>query len=173
MTVRGKPGKPTPGFPPFPPPLEIAPRFPHSHRFDDFFLYQSEAKQPPLRFNNLGWAKLNRRNGPSALAKRTRLIYRTARAEETSRTITTLFDGLGIRVLHRSHVDAAGTCARKVVALPEDEQEAIASLILASLADEAAWKKRFAEKRDGIRRMAREAVEEHARGETRPLDELL
>ena len=35
MPVRGKPGKPKPGFPPFPPPLEIAPRFPHSHSFDD------------------------------------------------------------------------------------------------------------------------------------------
>ena len=35
MTVRGKPGKPKSGFPPFPPPLEIASRFPHSHSFDD------------------------------------------------------------------------------------------------------------------------------------------
>jgi hypothetical protein len=33
----------------------------------------------------------------------------------------------------------------KVIALPQDEQDAIASQILASLADEAAWKKRFAE----------------------------
>ncbi len=32
----------------------------------------------------------------------------------------------------------------KVVALPQDEQDAIASQILASLADEDAWKKRFA-----------------------------
>jgi hypothetical protein len=35
----------------------------------------------------------------------------------------------------------------KVVALPPDEQDAIASQILASLADEEAWKRRFAEKR--------------------------
>jgi hypothetical protein len=34
MTVRGKPGKPKTGFPPFPPPLEIPEGFPHSHRFD-------------------------------------------------------------------------------------------------------------------------------------------
>jgi hypothetical protein len=34
MTVRGKPGKPTAGFPPFPPPLEIALRFPHSNSSD-------------------------------------------------------------------------------------------------------------------------------------------
>lgn len=57
--------------------------------------------------------------------------------------------------------------------LPEDEQDAIASQILASLADEEAWKTRFAEKRDVIRRMAQEALEEDARGETLPLDDLL
>ena len=60
----------------------------------------------------------------------------------------------------------------KVVALPQDEQDAIASQILASLADEDAWKSRFAEKRDVIRRMAR-ALEEDQRGETLPLDDLL
>ena len=47
----------------------------------------------------------------------------------------------------------------KVVALPPDEQDAIATQILASLADEEAWKKRFVEKRDVIRRMAQEALE--------------
>ena len=61
----------------------------------------------------------------------------------------------------------------KVAALPQDEQDAIASQILASLADEDAWKKRFAEKRDVIRRMAREALEEDERGETLPLHDLL
>jgi hypothetical protein len=61
----------------------------------------------------------------------------------------------------------------KVVALPPDEQDAIASQILASLADEETWKKRFDEKRDVIRRMAREALDEDESGETRPLDDLL
>jgi len=61
----------------------------------------------------------------------------------------------------------------KLTALPPDEQDAIASQILASLADEDAWKKSFAEKRDVIRRMAREAIEEDERGETRPLADLL
>ena len=60
----------------------------------------------------------------------------------------------------------------KVGALPQDEQDAIASQILASLADEDAWRIRFIEKRDVIRRMAREALEEDARGETLPLDDL-
>ena len=58
----------------------------------------------------------------------------------------------------------------KVVALPQDEQDAIASQILASLADEDAWKKRFAEKRDVIRRMAQEAIEEENGRETLSLD---
>jgi len=48
-----------------------------------------------------------------------------------------------------------------------------ASQILASLADEDAWKTRFAEKRDVIRRMAREALQEDERGQTQPLDDLI
>jgi hypothetical protein len=61
----------------------------------------------------------------------------------------------------------------RVAALPLDEQDAIASQILDSLDDEKAWKKRFAEKRDVIRRMAREAVEDDQRDETLPLAGLL
>jgi hypothetical protein len=62
---------------------------------------------------------------------------------------------------------------KKVGALPEDEQNAIASEILDSLADEATWKSRLAEKRDRLRQLAREALQEDERGETRPLDDLL
>ena len=61
----------------------------------------------------------------------------------------------------------------KVVVLPQEEQDAIASQILASLADEEAWKRRFVEKRDVIRRMAHEALAEDEQGETVPLDDLL
>jgi len=61
----------------------------------------------------------------------------------------------------------------KVGALPQDEQDAIASQILASLADDEAWKRQFAEKRDVIHRLAQEAIEEDERGETLPLDDLL
>ena len=61
----------------------------------------------------------------------------------------------------------------KVAELPLDEQNAIASEILASLADEEAWKKQFAAKRDVIQRMAREALEQDERGETLPLDSIL
>lgn len=62
---------------------------------------------------------------------------------------------------------------QKVVTLPPDQQDAIATEILASLADEEAWKRRFVEKGDVIHRMAREALGEDERGETRPLGDLL
>jgi hypothetical protein len=55
----------------------------------------------------------------------------------------------------------------KVSALPADEQDAIASQILASIEDEEAWKKRFASKREAIRRLAQEALGEDAMGQTR------
>ena len=61
----------------------------------------------------------------------------------------------------------------KVGELPQDEQDAIAAEILASIADEEAWKKRFSEKRDVIRRLAQQALDEDERGQTLPLDDLL
>ena len=50
MTVRGKPGKPKAGFPPFPPPLEIrkGSDFPHSHSFDDWSLYKERLSKAGL-----------------------------------------------------------------------------------------------------------------------------
>jgi len=61
----------------------------------------------------------------------------------------------------------------KVGALPQDEQDAIASQILDSLADEEAWKRRFAGKRERLRQLARGALDEGSRGEARPLEGLL
>jgi hypothetical protein len=66
-----------------------------------------------------------------------------------------------------------GRALEKVVALPQDEQDAIASQILASLDHKEAWKKRFSEKRDIIRRMAREALEEDEKSETLLMNDLL
>jgi hypothetical protein len=57
--------------------------------------------------------------------------------------------------------------------LPQDAQDEMASHILAELADEREWRERFAQKRDVIRRMAQEALDEDARGETLPLSNLL
>ena len=62
---------------------------------------------------------------------------------------------------------------QKVAALPEDHQNAIASEILDSLADEEAWRIRFVARRDRLRQLAQEALQEDERGETRPLDDLL
>ena len=42
MTDRGKRGQPNPGFPLFPPSLEITTRFPHFHRLDDDPLFPDE-----------------------------------------------------------------------------------------------------------------------------------
>ena len=61
----------------------------------------------------------------------------------------------------------------KASALPPEEQEAIASQILDTLADEEAWRKRFAKRIDVLRRMEQETIAEADQGLTRPLDELI
>jgi len=62
----------------------------------------------------------------------------------------------------------------RVGGLSADEQDSIApSQILDSLTDEAAWKKRFAGKRETLRRLAEDALAEDAPGETLPMNDLL
>ena len=61
----------------------------------------------------------------------------------------------------------------KVGAMPEDEQNMIAAQILAVIAGEHAWKEQLESKRDVIRRMAREAIDEDDAGQTLPLNDLL
>lgn len=62
---------------------------------------------------------------------------------------------------------------QRVEALSSEEQDAIASQILETLDDEEAWARKFREKPELLRSLAREAIEEHRRGETRPLNELI
>lgn len=62
---------------------------------------------------------------------------------------------------------------RKVAALPRDEQDAIASQIIETLEDEAIWKEKLAGSSDKLRRLAEDALNDHRRGETRPLDDIL
>lgn len=62
---------------------------------------------------------------------------------------------------------------RKVAALSGEEQDAIASQIIETLEDEAAWKEKLARKPEKLRALAEEALREHRRGETHPLDEIL
>ena len=62
---------------------------------------------------------------------------------------------------------------RKVARLPQEEQDAIASQILETLEDEAAWKQKLARTHTMLQRLAQDASGENERGETRPLDEIL
>jgi len=62
---------------------------------------------------------------------------------------------------------------RRVECLSREEQDAIASQILETLDDDEAWAHSFRERPALLRSLAREALEEHRRGETRPLDELI
>ena len=62
---------------------------------------------------------------------------------------------------------------KKVEILSDKEQDAIAAQILEALDDEEAWQRSFQGDRDAYRALAKEALDEHRRGETRPIDELL
>ena len=62
---------------------------------------------------------------------------------------------------------------KRVASLSAEVQDAIASQIIETLDDEEAWARSFRERPELLRSLAREALEEHRRGETRPLDELL
>jgi hypothetical protein len=61
---------------------------------------------------------------------------------------------------------------RRLRSLSDVEQDAIASQIIETLDDEEAWSLRFGKNSSALESLAREALEEHRRGETRPLDEL-
>ena len=61
----------------------------------------------------------------------------------------------------------------KAQGLPDEEQDAIAAHILASIESEDAWQARYAAKRSILERMAQEAVEQDRQGLTLDLDELI
>jgi len=62
---------------------------------------------------------------------------------------------------------------RKVGKLSEDEQNTIASQILATIEDEEVWEKLLRKNPAKLRKLTAKALEEHRRGKTRPLDEVL
>jgi len=74
---------------------------------------------------------------------------------------------------HRDMTGLLEQALRRVESLSPEEQDAIASQIIETLDDEEAWARRFRENPSVLRSLAREALEEHRRGETRPLDELI
>jgi hypothetical protein len=53
--------------------------------------------------------------------------------------------------------------------LPPDQQDAIATLILEELADEAAWNRAFAQSADVLARLAHKARAEKRAGTVKPL----
>lgn len=57
--------------------------------------------------------------------------------------------------------------------LPEDEQDMFAAFLLAELEDESLWRESFSKSADLLSKLAGEARDEKARGETEPLDDLL
>jgi hypothetical protein len=62
---------------------------------------------------------------------------------------------------------------RKVATLPEEKQDAIASQVLETSEDEAACREKLARNPGRLRALAKDALGEHHRGETRPLNEIL
>ena len=54
--------------------------------------------------------------------------------------------------------------------LPEDEQNALAALILEEVEADSRWDEAFARSADKLEHLAAEALNEHRRGRTRPLD---
>ena len=57
----------------------------------------------------------------------------------------------------------------ELAVLPDDKQEAMASLILEEMAAERGWDERFARSEHKLADLARRAKEQHARGESTPL----
>jgi len=58
----------------------------------------------------------------------------------------------------------------EVARMPEEEQRRIGEWLLAELASERAWNERFEKGKDMLNQMAREALDEHASGETTDLN---
>ena len=59
---------------------------------------------------------------------------------------------------------------REMEKLPSEEQDALAAWILAELASERRWAQLLNRSQDVLAQLAQEALEEHRRGETQPLE---
>ena len=59
---------------------------------------------------------------------------------------------------------------QRVAELPEDEQDAVAALVLAELESEGRWDKRFSENQDALAELAAEAAELDEKGSNTPLE---
>jgi hypothetical protein len=59
---------------------------------------------------------------------------------------------------------------RKASELPETEQDSLAKWLLEELESEREWDRLFAESPDVLDRLAREALNAHKQGKTKPMD---
>jgi len=59
---------------------------------------------------------------------------------------------------------------KKARRLPDAEQDAIATIILEELEDEARWEQAFSKSQDALAKLAAEAMEEDRKGETKELN---
>ena len=57
----------------------------------------------------------------------------------------------------------------KASALPKDEQDILAAIILDEIASEQNWSASFAKSQDALATLANEAITEHLAGKTKPL----
>ncbi len=57
-----------------------------------------------------------------------------------------------------------------MAALPEDEQDAIVSIVLGEIEDGVRWQASFAKSQDALARLAKQAGAEIARGDVLPVD---
>ena len=57
--------------------------------------------------------------------------------------------------------------------LSPEEQDFLAQILLDDLASEELWEQSFARSQDELARLGEEALAEHRRGETKPLEESL
>ena len=58
----------------------------------------------------------------------------------------------------------------RISVLPENEQDAIASIILEEIEDEIRWRETFSHSQDAIAGLARKASDEIMRGDVLPFD---
>jgi hypothetical protein len=59
---------------------------------------------------------------------------------------------------------------KKASELAETEQDSLAKWLLEELESEREWDRLFAQSQDALGRLAKEALEAHKRGETKPMD---
>lgn len=58
----------------------------------------------------------------------------------------------------------------KVKVLPDEEQDALASIMIEEIQDEERWTKSFARSQDFLAELAKEAVAEYSAGKTKDLN---